>query len=216
MPRGQGIPQGAASPLHEDGWLCESAGHRRYEKRSSTERQRATRLPNGPGTRCFIKSSNSSAPWLPLSTVRWMESFWAAAWCITRNLSSTSPTPAAGLLRVYPYPGEFELEAMAAGAIRVLKGEEQVKGVYRMPPLQSDLRTKKNDGFYKATLAYFRGLLPCQSLHWLAVCVERFSQPRWPLIFSLSPGGEAPNLAIIFTIANAKIHHYDFRRLFQR
>lgn len=25
------------------------------------------------------------------------------------------------------YPGEFELEAMAAGAIRVLKGEEQVK-----------------------------------------------------------------------------------------
>lgn len=28
---------------------------------------------------------------------------------------------------VYPYPGEFELEAMAAGAIRVLKGEEQVK-----------------------------------------------------------------------------------------
>ena len=28
---------------------------------------------------------------------------------------------------VYAYPGEFEMEAMAAGAIRVLKGEEQVK-----------------------------------------------------------------------------------------
>ena len=28
---------------------------------------------------------------------------------------------------VYDYPGEFEMEAMAAGAIRVLKGEEEVK-----------------------------------------------------------------------------------------
>ena len=28
---------------------------------------------------------------------------------------------------VYAYPGEFEMEAMASGAIRVLKGEEQVK-----------------------------------------------------------------------------------------
>jgi butyrate kinase len=28
---------------------------------------------------------------------------------------------------VTSYPGEFEMEAMAAGAIRVLKGEEQVK-----------------------------------------------------------------------------------------
>jgi butyrate kinase len=28
---------------------------------------------------------------------------------------------------VYAYPGEFEMEAMAAGAIRVLKGEEECK-----------------------------------------------------------------------------------------
>ena len=28
---------------------------------------------------------------------------------------------------VYAYPGEFEMEAMAAGAIRVLNGEEEVK-----------------------------------------------------------------------------------------
>ena len=28
---------------------------------------------------------------------------------------------------VYAYPGEFEMEAMAAGAIRVLNGEEELK-----------------------------------------------------------------------------------------
>ena len=41
------------------------------------------------------------------------------AQCITDTCGWIAP--------VYPYPGEFELEAMAAGAIRVLKGEEQVK-----------------------------------------------------------------------------------------
>ena len=34
---------------------------------------------------------------------------------------------------VYAYPGEFELEAMAAGAIRVLSGEEKAK-VYTGKP----------------------------------------------------------------------------------
>ncbi|MBQ3500465.1 MAG: butyrate kinase, partial [Oscillospiraceae bacterium] len=34
---------------------------------------------------------------------------------------------------VYAYPGEFELEAMAAGAIRVLSGEEEAK-VYTGKP----------------------------------------------------------------------------------
>ena len=28
---------------------------------------------------------------------------------------------------VYAYPGEFEMEAMAAGALRVLRGKEQAK-----------------------------------------------------------------------------------------
>jgi butyrate kinase len=35
---------------------------------------------------------------------------------------------------VYAYPGEFELEAMAAGAIRVLKGEEEAK-IYTGEPV---------------------------------------------------------------------------------
>lgn len=34
---------------------------------------------------------------------------------------------------VYAYPGEFELEAMAAGAIRVLKGEEKAKDYTGIP-----------------------------------------------------------------------------------
>lgn len=34
---------------------------------------------------------------------------------------------------VYPYPGEFEMEAMAAGAIRVLSGEEEVKTYTGVP-----------------------------------------------------------------------------------
>lgn len=37
---------------------------------------------------------------------------------------------------VYAYPGEFEMEAMASGAIRVLKGEEQVK-TYSGQPIWS-------------------------------------------------------------------------------
>ena len=35
---------------------------------------------------------------------------------------------------VTAYPGEFEMEAMAAGAIRVLSGEEQLK-VYSGKPV---------------------------------------------------------------------------------
>ena len=56
--------------------------------------------------------------------------------------------------------------------------------------------------FTKRRWLIFRGLLPCQSLHWLAVCVERFAAPMAAHIQSVT-GGEAPNLSIIFTIANA-------------
>ena len=34
---------------------------------------------------------------------------------------------------VFAYPGEFEMEAMAAGAIRVLSGEEELKKYSGVP-----------------------------------------------------------------------------------
>ena len=39
---------------------------------------------------------------------------------------------------VYAYPGEFELEAMAAGAIRVLSGQEQAKHYTGQPVWSAD------------------------------------------------------------------------------
>ena len=40
------------------------------------------------------------------------------------------------------YPGEFEMEAMAAGALRVLKGEEEVK-VYTGVPVWKGFEKQK-------------------------------------------------------------------------
>jgi butyrate kinase len=43
-------------------------------------------------------------------------------------------TDACGFIApVYAYPGEFEMEAMAAGAIRVLNGEEELKEYTGVP-----------------------------------------------------------------------------------
>jgi butyrate kinase len=55
-----------------------------------------------------------------------------------KELVSRITEACAWIAPVSAYPGEFELEAMAAGAIRVLKGEEQAKNYTGKPVWEPD------------------------------------------------------------------------------
>ena len=44
-----------------------------------------------------------------------------------KEMVATIKERCGAIAEVFAYPGEFEMEAMAAGAIRVLSGEEKVK-----------------------------------------------------------------------------------------
>ena len=56
-----------------------------------------------------------------------MEFFWAAAWFTVRIWSGRSKEACEFIAPVSAYPGEFEMEAMASGAERVLDGVERSK-----------------------------------------------------------------------------------------
>ncbi len=53
-----------------------------------------------------------------------------------KEMVATIKERCGGIAEVFAYPGEFEMEAMAAGAIRVLSGEEKVKKYSGKPIFQ--------------------------------------------------------------------------------
>ena len=63
----------------------------------------------------------------------WMVYFFVVEWYTARTSLTKSQKLVYGSAPVYAYPGEFGLEAIAAGAIRVLDGVESAKEYTGVP-----------------------------------------------------------------------------------